>query len=435
MKPYGPSNKVTRTGLKWLLLSSVIGGLAIGGLTHLISLSVAYLIVVFPLAMGFVGGKVMVVAIRQGKVRNPAIATLFGILTGLLVYGSLHGAGYWQFKQSVSEEITKELEAASDNQSNNIIDSLLQEKTGSKGFVGYLKHNAQQGVSIGHLDATEITNLGETGTWIYWLIELAIIDITIAAIAYSSAKNPFCENGDQWYKHPEHIGIVNPQSSENFLNLLQNDRFGEAGKLLDPLNGIHPANLEVYLQRCPCCKFSDPILTVSSISKDLNGNPKLKQVAQGVLSLSEYNKFHEAVTQNLALSGEQNAVSTNDDREISLAQQERSSISSGDRFESHDLSASAQAKLVEQLSRYPQVKEAYLVRKTLQYFPEKPFYVLGIIRRRGFIESEEAEPNLLKKLMTELALPNQTWVICLNKDRAMTKILQQTAGQAIYRKK
>jgi hypothetical protein len=433
MKPYGPSNKVTSTGLKWLLLSSVIGGLAIGGLTHLISLLV-YLIVVFPLGMGFAGGTVMVAAIRQGKVRNPAIATLFGVITGLLMYGSLHGAGYWQFKQSASEQITKELEGVSDNQSNNIIDTFLQEKTGSKGFLGYLKHNAQQGVSIGRLESTG-TNLGETGTWIYWLIELAIIDITIAAIAYSTAKNPFCENGDQWYKHPEHIGIVNLQCSENFLNLLQNDRFGEAGKLLDPLQVIHPANWEVYVQRCPCCKFSDPILTVSSISKDSNGNLKLKQVAQGVLSLSQYNKFHEAVTQNLPLSGEPNAVPTDDDEKITLAQQERSSISAGDRFESHDLSASAQAKLVEQLSRYPQVKEAYLVRKTLQYFPEKPFYVLGIIRRRGFIESEEAEPNLLKKLMTELALPNQTWVICLNKDRAMTKILQQTAGQAIYRKK
>jgi hypothetical protein len=153
MKPYGPSNKVTSTGLKWLLLSSVIGGLAIGGLTHLISLSVGYLIVLFPFAMGLTGGKVMVAAIRQGKVRNPAIATLFGVLTGLLMYGSLHGAGYWQFKQSASEQITKELEAESGNQSNNIrYDTFLQEKTGSKGFVGYLKYNAQQGVSIGRLE-------------------------------------------------------------------------------------------------------------------------------------------------------------------------------------------------------------------------------------------------------------------------------------------
>src|SRR4028119_1972114 len=115
MKPYQPSNKVTSTGLKWLLLSSVIGCLGIGALTHLISLLVGYLIVVFPLAMGLTGGKVMVAAIRQGKVRNPAIATLFGVLSGLLMYGSLQGAGYWQFKLSASEQITNELEAASGN--------------------------------------------------------------------------------------------------------------------------------------------------------------------------------------------------------------------------------------------------------------------------------------------------------------------------------
>jgi hypothetical protein len=430
MKPYQPSNKVTSSGFKWLLLSSAIGGVAIGGLTHLIS-SLFYLVIVFPVFMGCTGGIVMILAIRQGKVRNPAIATLFAVLSGMIMYGSLHGAGYWQFKQLAAEEITKEQEVASGNQSNKIIDTFLEVETGSKGFLGYLKYEAQQGVSIGRPGRTQ-TNLGETGTWIYWLIELAIIDITIGAIAYLSAKQPFCENGDRWYQSWEHIGSVNPQCSENFLDLLQNDLFGQAGKLIDPLQGVHAANLEVYLQRCPCCKFGDPVLTVNAISKYLNSELKLKQVAQGVLSLSQYNKFQEAVTQNLAKSGEQNAVSTIE--EIRLAQQERSSILASDRFESHDLSASAQAKLIEQLSRYPQVKEAYLVSKTLQYFPEKPFYVLGIIRRRGLIESKEAEPNLLKKLMTEIALPNQTWIICLNNDQAITKILQETAGEAIYQK-
>lgn len=431
MKPYQPSNKVTSTGLTWLLLSSVIGGVAIGGITHLISLLI-YLIVLFPLGMGVAGSAVMILAIREGKVRNPAIATFFGVLTGLILYGSMHGAGYLQFKQSASEGIRKELGAESGNQSNQIIDAFLQEQTGDKGFLGYIKYNAQQGVSIGRF-GSEKTNLGETGTWIYWLIEFAAIDIMIAAIAYYMAKNPFCENCDQWYKNQERLGSVNSQLSENFLNLLQNDQFAKAGKLLDPLQGVYAPNLTVYLQCCPSCKFSDLILTVNSTSTDSKGNLVEKQVAQGMLSLSQYNKFHEAVTQNLSESGEQNAAPT--DEEILLAQQERSSISPSDRFEPHGLSASEAANLVEQLSGYREVKEAYLVRKTLQYFPEKPFYVLGIIRRRGLIESEEAEPKLLKKLMTELTLPNQTWIICLNKDKAMKQILQQTAGKAIYQKK
>ena len=431
MKPYQPSNKVTSTGFTWLLLSSAIGGVAIGGITHLISLLI-YLIILFPLGMGFAGGAVMAIAIRGGKVRNPAIATFFGILTGLILYGSMHGAGYLQFKQSVSEQITKELGTVSDKQSDAITDAFLQEKTGDKGFLGYIKYNAQQGVSIGRV-GSQGANLGETGTWIYWLIEFAVIDIMIAAIAYSVAKSPFCENCDQWYKDQQRIASVNPQLTENFLNLLQNDQFAKAGKLIDPLQGVFPPNLAVYLQCCPTCQFSDLIMTVKAASFDSKGNLQENQVAQGMLSLSQYNKFHEAMTQNLSEMGEQNAVFT--DEEILLAQLERSSISPSDRFLAHGLSASQEANIVEQLSRYPQVKEAYLVRKTLQYFSEKPFYVLGIIRRRGWIESEEAAPNLVKKLMTELTLPNQTSIICLNKDKTMTKILKQTAGQAIYRKK
>lgn len=431
MKPYQPSNKVTSNGFTWLLLSSVIGGVAIGGITHLISLLI-YLIILFPLGMGFAGGAAMAIAVRQGKVRNPAIASFFGILTGLILYGSMHGAGYLQFKQSVSEQITKELGAVSDSESNKLIDIFLQDKTGDKGFLGYLKYNAQQGVSIGRF-GSQGANLGETGTWIYWLIEFAAIDIIIAAIAYHSAKSPFCENCDQWYKEEQRIGSVNSQSTANFLNLLQNDQFANAGKLIDPLQGYYAPNLAVYLQSCPTCQFSDLIMTVKAASLDSKGNLQENQVAQGMLSLSQYNKFHEAATQNLSEMGEQNAVPT--DEAILLAQLERSSISPSDRFLAHGLSTSQEANIVEQLSRYPQVKEAYLVRKTLQYFPEKPFYILGIIRRRGLIESEEAAPNLVKKLMTELTLPNQTWIVCLNKDKTMTKILQETAGQAIYRKK
>lgn len=47
-------------------------------------------------------------------------------------------------------------------------------------------------------------------------------------------------------------------------------------------------------------------------------------------------------------------------------------------FEAHQLSASEEVKLVEQLSRYRQIKEVYLVRKVVQYFPEKPLYILGV---------------------------------------------------------
>jgi hypothetical protein len=288
----------------------------------------------------------MTTAIQRGKVRNPAIATLFGVLTELILYGSMHGTGYLHFKRSASEEITKELGQAGNTQSNQIIDAFLQEKTGTQGFWGYLKYSAQQGVSIGRLGSGGV-NLGETGTWIYWLIEFGAIDIMIALIANSAAKKPFCENCDQWYKDKELVGGVNPQVSENFLHLLQSEQFSKAGKLLDPLHGFHSPSWEVSLQRCPSCRVSDLLLTVNAISLDKKGELQAKEVVQGMLSLSQYQKFREAVVENQPQSREQNAGTT--EEELRLAQRERSMMLASDRFEPHGLSASEEANLVQQL--------------------------------------------------------------------------------------
>ena len=81
------------------------------------------------------------------------------------------------------------------------------------------------------------------------------------------------------------------------------------------------------------------------------------------------------------------------------------------------------------------VKEAYLVRKKLEHFPDKPLYVLGIVHRVGWIDSAEGDSNLHKMLMTELKLPIQTWIVFLNKDKAMLKALQQITGTPLYKKK
>jgi hypothetical protein len=72
------------------------------------------------------------------------------------------------------------------------------------------------------------------------------------------------------------------------------------------------------------------------------------------------------------------------------------------------------------------------VRKTVNYSPEKPSYVLGIVRRKGLIESEAAETKLMAQLMTELVFPGQMLVIGLNKNKAIAKQLQQIDNAAIY---
>lgn len=92
-------------------------------------------------------------------------------------------------------------------------------------------------------------------------------------------------------------------------------------------------------------------------------------------------------------------------------QQERSTVLDCDTFKPHTLEESEVNELKQQLADYPQVKEAYLVEKVVTYFPEKRFIVLGIVRKRGWIESENADLKLIDLLATNVQFPTQAYII------------------------
>jgi tetratricopeptide (TPR) repeat protein len=120
-----------------------------------------------------------------------------------------------------------------------------------------------------------------------------------------------------------------------------------------------------------------------------------------------------------------------------LAKQERSGVRTSDRFEPHGLSAEAEAQLRQQLASYPEVKEVYLVRKVVQYFPQKPFYILGVKRKRLLLEIDEQalDQKLLNRLANELKFSGETWIVPLNSaTKELTKVLKRTAGDAIYQR-
>ncbi len=127
-----------------------------------------------------------------------------------------------------------------------------------------------------------------------------------------------------------------------------------------------------------------------------------------------------------------------------LTQQECSSVSTSDRFERHGLSAKVTAQFRQQLARYPQIEEAYLVRKVLQYFPDRPYYVLGVIRRRSFFEWEgedqklfnclAEDQELFKPLVAELGVLPHAWIEILPANAPLKEALRKTAGLPIYRR-
>lgn len=117
------------------------------------------------------------------------------------------------------------------------------------------------------------------------------------------------------------------------------------------------------------------------------------------------------------------------------AQQERSGVWSHDNFEPHNLSPEEKQQLKDQLATYPGIKEAYLVKKVVRYFPERPFYLLLIKRQFSWwkIESENANQELLKRLTTGIKFPYYFWIMVFSgRTTSVSRKICQTTREAIY---
>ncbi|MBW4497647.1 MAG: M48 family metalloprotease [Oscillatoria princeps RMCB-10] len=128
--------------------------------------------------------------------------------------------------------------------------------------------------------------------------------------------------------------------------------------------------------------------------------------------------------------------------EIMLRSQQERYFVSGDELTPHNLPPAAVHELRQQLSGYPQVKEAYLAQKVVKYFPEQPLYVLGVTVQRAWykLAVSDGDAKLLNKLASELNFPGGAYVLVINPvsdesgcSKKIGKILRKIEGAAIYR--
>jgi Zn-dependent protease with chaperone function len=119
---------------------------------------------------------------------------------------------------------------------------------------------------------------------------------------------------------------------------------------------------------------------------------------------------------------------------LTLAQAERDQLQIQDQFSAADSSPEAQETLIQQLANHP-IQTAYLVQKILQYFPERPLYVLLIKRQRSWIEFGTIEKNaiLLKALSENLGCPGETLILLETEEhKALCQKIRKVAGDPIY---
>ncbi len=117
------------------------------------------------------------------------------------------------------------------------------------------------------------------------------------------------------------------------------------------------------------------------------------------------------------------------------AQQERSRIGNKDRFEPHNLPEQEVRQISNQLSGFSEVKDAYLVRKRVTLFPEKPFYVLAVSRRfvKGSEINYKPDWEMLEQLEAELNFSGEVCAIVFNQSNLKLRhALHQVKEGCIY---
>jgi hypothetical protein len=210
-----------------------------------------------------------------------------------------------------------------------------------------------------------------------------------------------------------------------------------ASSYIDPLAKVYPPSLEAHLEHCATCQSTDGVLSLARATINKNGAIKFIPLSQGVISpeqeLGLVQNLRNHLDLSLATLGEQESLGQSQlFQQIAHAQQERSTIDRHDTYTSHDLTPGQIEYIHQQLVNYPRIKKAYLVKKVVQTLPEKPFYLLGVIRSRGFLESATAQVEWESKLGNDLTLPGQFAVVLLNESRRLHKKIRVIEGAEIY---
>ena len=295
-KPAASRSLIPLGGWLLLILFGLVGGLLAGALVFGVSRFI-YLIILFPIVMGAAAGYLIAKAVRAGKVRHAGMAALAAVVTGFIIYGAFWAGEYLAFRSDVRGVIMEEMGAGSGEAdsvaADQFVDLVLEAEVGRGGVPGFVLLSAREGMEIGRFGRGQMLNIGQTLTWIYWLVEIGLIALIAAGVAMDEAGKPFCTAHDRWYEPNELVGGVEPEQADTAMHLLQTGQYVELGEMMDP---EAPApGLAFYAASCRDCLTSEPVLTVTALSVDSRQRVKSKDLAKQAVSPQAHAALWQAV--------------------------------------------------------------------------------------------------------------------------------------------
>ena len=303
MKPYQPSLAAPVKGLLILLLAVILGGAAIGALVSLLS-NLFYLIILFPIGMGWLGGNLVAAMVRAGKIRNPGVAIGAGILIAVVMYAAMWTTEFIQFRNAQAAVILNAKPQAGQAEIDRQIDQDLTSSTGQGGFIGFALFKDQNGVVVGQLPGsdTALFNLGPIFSWVYWLVEVLLMAWFGMSVGRKPAYQPFCESCNRWHGKEQLLGTLGSKRSKEVIDLIENGRFLKLGEELQTNPSL--PNVGVFMAQCdPDCTDGDAFLAVRSQVRRSGGNATAKDLVTGMITPAQTQEVLRGIENRKALYG------------------------------------------------------------------------------------------------------------------------------------
>ncbi len=301
MKTYKPSGIAPVQGILIALVFAAIAGLIAGGLLWFADHKIGfYLIVLFPAVAGFIVAVATSGGVDTGKIRNPLVAGLIGLLGGALALGVYHYLSYEiSFKDSIKEALAQQSTAqVSSADVQKFSDEYLRGEVNDTGFVGFLKDEAKEGISITRSSSSSGIELKNGWAWGYFIIEGLIIAGLAALMGSNSASEPFDERANAWYGKSIYLGGTGSDQSETFVNALKGGSFEQAGSLVRPERAeLGLPRVELHARLSPDANADEAVLEVKAVKPGKKKNEEATETLMtGLITRDELMRLKPATT-------------------------------------------------------------------------------------------------------------------------------------------
>lgn len=252
VEPYVPDGNFPPLGLALTLGGGLAAAVLVGFLASVIG-QWFYLVILFPCLIGLALGGVGMTFIKAGKLRNPLLAGVAAALSGVMAMGTTHYVNYQRFVDNVAKTLG--------------VEHAELEKHLS--FATYIDLRATEGVTISRAAHNDKgMNLGYVGSYIYWLVEMAVVAGIAWAMMRTTAAAPFCVGCNTW-KNERRLAEMTVADEDMALRAVQE---GEVIRLLQCGQPIQAKGLVIKAASCPHCGAEGEVdITLDRLTKNAKG--------------------------------------------------------------------------------------------------------------------------------------------------------------------